>query len=136
MATQGGPTPAPAATAGRGVKDRSGGLVSGAPPEPVGLTTLDDLAARLTDLREWAGNPSYTQIARRVADARIRARPAQRRHPAGSPLDCFRAVARASTPSCPPTSAALAPIGSSPGAWFTPARTLRDLRRGPRGVAA
>lgn len=93
MATHGGPTPAPATTAGRGVNDRSGGVVSGAPPEPVSLTTLDDLAARLADLREWAGNPSYTQIARRVADARIaRGLPASEATPGRVTVyDCFRA---------------------------------------------
>ncbi|WP_264029197.1 tetratricopeptide repeat protein [Cellulosimicrobium sp. SH8] len=40
------------------------------PPSPVGAGSVDELAARLRALRAWAGDPSYTEIARRVGALR------------------------------------------------------------------
>lgn len=90
MTTHGGPTPPLGGTRGQHITDAAPGR-SG-PPEPTGLTGLDDLAARLLELREWAGNPSYTRIARRVADARIsRGLPASEATPGRVTVyDCFR----------------------------------------------
>ncbi len=63
-----------------------------ATPGPQNAETLDDYALRLRALREWAGSPSYAEIARRIERLR-----AARRHPAGqrrpsrvTVYDCFR----------------------------------------------
>ncbi|MFC5289870.1 ATP-binding protein [Actinokineospora guangxiensis] len=39
-------------------------------PSPEGVTTLDDLCARLRELRAWAGNPSFSRISDSVAAVR------------------------------------------------------------------
>ena len=67
MTTHGGPTSPLGGSRGR--QTTGPPLTRPGPPEPTGLSSLDDLAGRLLELREWAGNPSYTRIARRVADA-------------------------------------------------------------------
>ena len=41
------------------------------PPEPPAAATPEQFCLGLRSLREWAGSPSYTEIARRVAVARV-----------------------------------------------------------------
>ncbi|MFN8195969.1 MAG: hypothetical protein U0R80_17035 [Nocardioidaceae bacterium] len=90
MNAQGVPTPPLGGPRGRATARTGEGRES--PPEPSGLTGLDDLAARLVELREWAGTPSYSRIARRVADLRTsRGLPAGEATPGRVTVyDCFR----------------------------------------------
>ena len=44
--------------------------VTGEPPDPAGISTFDELSARLRLLRDWAGSPSFSTIRRRVAAVR------------------------------------------------------------------
>ncbi|GAB1510077.1 hypothetical protein [Actinophytocola sp. KF-1] len=62
------------------------------PPAPDGVSTLDELCARLRDLRAWAGNPSFTRLVQAVTAVR-----AARGVPAGecrpgrvTVYECFR----------------------------------------------
>ncbi|MBV6699380.1 hypothetical protein KV557_20005 [Kitasatospora aureofaciens] len=61
-----------------------------------GVRTLDGLAACLAQLRQEAGNPSFTTIARRIGAARtVRGVPAGERTPGRITVyDCFRAGRR------------------------------------------
>uniref|UniRef100_UPI0030F7D2E5 NB-ARC domain-containing protein n=1 Tax=Cellulosimicrobium funkei TaxID=264251 RepID=UPI0030F7D2E5 len=63
------------------------------PPSPVGAGSVDELAARLRALRAWAGDPSYTEIARRVGALRTaRGVPAAEARPGRVTVyDVFRA---------------------------------------------
>ncbi len=63
------------------------------PPSPVGAGSVDELAARLRALRAWAGDPSYTEIARRVGALRtVRGVPAAEARPGRVTVyDVFRA---------------------------------------------
>ncbi|WP_186381192.1 tetratricopeptide repeat protein [Cellulosimicrobium sp. TH-20] len=62
-------------------------------PSPVGAGSVDELAARLRALRAWAGDPSYTEIARRVGALRtVRGVPAAEARPGRVTVyDVFRA---------------------------------------------
>ncbi len=62
------------------------------PPGPGLVEGLDDLASALRDLRTWAGHPSYAQIARDVATARIRRGVPRHEATVGrvTVYDCFR----------------------------------------------
>lgn len=62
------------------------------PPVPVAATSIDDLAGVMRELRAWAGNPSYTTLARRVARLRqARGVPADEATPGRVTVyDCFR----------------------------------------------
>lgn len=70
--------------------DRSDG-----PPSPEGVGTLDELAARLRDLRAWAGNPSFTRLVKDVAAVRA-ARGLPREECPGrvTVYECFRSGRR------------------------------------------
>ncbi|WP_109507566.1 ATP-binding protein [Nocardioides speluncae] len=63
-----------------------------APPGPSPAASLDDLSGRLVELRQWAGRPSYAEIARRIRQDRA-ARglpPAEQRVGKVTVYDCFR----------------------------------------------
>lgn len=63
------------------------------PPSPVGAGSVDELTERLRALRAWAGDPSFTEIARRVGVARAaRGVPGAERRPGRVTVyDVFRA---------------------------------------------
>jgi tetratricopeptide (TPR) repeat protein len=64
-------------------------------PDPGGATTVDELVERLRRLKVWAGNPSYEQIAGRVAAEWVAAgRPAAEVPGKTTVVDCFRAGRR------------------------------------------
>ena len=67
-------------------------VVTGEPPDPAGVGTFDELSARLGLLREWAGNPSYATIRRRIAAARAaRGLPKSEQEPGRTTVyDCFQ----------------------------------------------
>lgn len=54
-----------------GSASHDGALAAHRPPTPDKVTSLDDLAAALRELRSWAGSPTYASIVRDVRDARI-----------------------------------------------------------------
>jgi tetratricopeptide (TPR) repeat protein len=66
--------------------------VTGEPPDPAGAGTFDELSARLLLLREWAGNPSYATIRRRIGVARAaRGLPRSEQEPGRTTVyDCFQ----------------------------------------------
>lgn len=61
-------------------------------PSPVGASSLDELAATLGALREWAGSPSYAEIARRIRRQRAQRNlpPAEQAPGRVTVYDCFR----------------------------------------------
>jgi len=67
-------------------------IVTGEPPDPTGVGTFDELSARLQLLREWAGNPSYATIRRRIAATRVaRGLPKSEQEPGRTTVyDCFQ----------------------------------------------
>ena len=67
-------------------------IVTGEPPDPAGVGTFDELSARLRLLREWAGNPSYATIRRRIAATRAaRGLPKSEQEPGRTTVyDCFQ----------------------------------------------
>ena len=67
-------------------------IVIGEPPDPAGVSTFDELSARLRQLREWAGNPSYATIRRRVVAARAaRGLPKSEQEPGRTTVyECFQ----------------------------------------------
>jgi tetratricopeptide (TPR) repeat protein len=62
------------------------------PPDPLDAVDLDDLVATLRMLREWAGTPSYAQIAQRIGSIRAGrgGGPDIRRPSRATVYDCFR----------------------------------------------
>lgn len=86
--------------AGQGMRNGGGSQVgerrgAGDRPSPEGVTTLDDLAARLRDLRAWAGNPSFTRLVREVAAVRAaRGQPVGERPGRVTVYECFRSGRR------------------------------------------
>jgi tetratricopeptide (TPR) repeat protein len=74
--------------------NRSAHSSVGPPPAPpTNATTIDDLTNALVQLRQWAGSPSYSEIARRVQTFRTQRGKGGRNQPPGrvTIYDCFRA---------------------------------------------
>jgi tetratricopeptide (TPR) repeat protein len=67
-------------------------IVTSEPPDPAGVSTFDELSARLRLLREWAGNPSYATIRRRIAATRAaRGLPKSEQEPGRTTVfECFQ----------------------------------------------
>jgi tetratricopeptide (TPR) repeat protein len=67
-------------------------MVTGEPPDPAGAGTFDEFSARLRLVREWAGNPSYAAIRRRIAAARAaRGLPKSEQEPGRTTVyECFQ----------------------------------------------
>ena len=64
-------------------------------PSPDGVSTVDELVARLRDLRAWAGNPSFTRVAKDVAAIRAaRGLPGEERPGRVTVYECFRSGRR------------------------------------------
>jgi tetratricopeptide (TPR) repeat protein len=77
--------------------ERGGGAGDGPdqPPSPEGVSTLDELAARLRDVRAWAGNPSFTRLAKEVVTIRsARGLPDDERPGRVTVYECFRSGRR------------------------------------------
>ncbi|MEU4446695.1 hypothetical protein AB0K14_07505 [Actinosynnema sp. NPDC050801] len=72
--------------------DRSARTGPDDPPTPTGVSTLDELCARLRDLRLWAGSPSFTRIVQDIAAIRAaRGLPVAERRPGRVTVyECFR----------------------------------------------
>lgn len=65
------------------------------PPSPEDVSTLDELVARLRELRVWAGSPSFTRLAKDVATIRAaRGVPGGERPGRVTVYECFRAGRR------------------------------------------
>lgn len=77
------------------VRDGAAGGGTDRPPSPEGVSTLDELAARLRDLRAWAGNPSFTRLVKDVAAVRAaRGLPGDERPGRVTVYECFRSGRR------------------------------------------